>query len=312
MLVHLARTHLVSEAFCVATQRHLASTHPLNLLLMPHFEGDVFINELAALVIMGSEHFGDIILAAPIGAITTTAANARLDWDFYARMPPVDFANRGVADATALPEYPFRDDALLVWDAILAWTTDYVSVYYASDHDVTADTELAAWSTELSAVGKVKGFRPILDRAQLAEVLAMIVFTASAQHAAVNYPQKQLMTYAPFYAGVMAAPGPDAIVGATEQDWLDLLPGVFGSLVQLYFLSVLGSVYYRRLGEYRTNTFPYPSTLTDPRVVAANGPLQRFQAALERVEQVIGTRNAERTHPYEFLLPSKIPASTNI
>lgn len=45
MFVHLAQTHLVSEAFCLATQRTLAPSHPLHVLLAPHFEGTLFINE---------------------------------------------------------------------------------------------------------------------------------------------------------------------------------------------------------------------------------------------------------------------------
>ena len=120
-----------------------------------------------------------------------------LAFDFYKQMPPTEFASRGVSDPNVLPEYPYRDDALLIWQALLDWATNYVGVYYLSDADVTGDTELAAWTTEIASSGKILGFKPITSRGQLAQVVAMIMFTASAQHAAVNFPQSQFMIYQP-------------------------------------------------------------------------------------------------------------------
>lgn len=309
MIVHLGTTHLVSEAFCLATHRHLATNHPLNVLLAPHFEGDLFINELAALIIMSKDTFGDIILAAPISDLQAGAGKARLEWDFYAKMPRAEFADRGVDDTTALPDYPYRDDSLLIWDAIHDWVSDYIGVYYRKDSDVTADTELRAWAGELISTGKVNGFRTITSRDQLIDVVTMIVFTASAQHAAVNYPQADLMTYAPFSAGLTSTPPPTSATGHSEADWLKQLPPVFAGLAQMYFLNLLGGVFYRPLGDYRKNDFPYAPALTDPRI---SNPLKSFQSALSGVETKIDGRNGSRPEPYDYLLPSHIPTSTNI
>ncbi len=78
MFVHLGRTHLVSEAFAMATQRQLATAHPLNRLLSPHLEGAMFINEFATLIIMAPLTTGDVILTAPIERCSTNAA--AIDW----------------------------------------------------------------------------------------------------------------------------------------------------------------------------------------------------------------------------------------
>ena len=309
MFVHLGHTHLVSEAFCVATHRCLAPTHPLNVLLRPHFEGDIWINLLAALIILTPGTFGDLVLGPPIALQQQSAVNARLAFDFYANMPPSDFKSRGIDDIQALPDYPYRDDALLNWNAISKWVSEYISVYYTSDQDVIADRELTAWVSELANSGRIKGFKTITSRAQLTSVIAMVIFTASAQHAAVNFPQKEMMTYAPLFSGYNSSPPPTKTSGATQADWLNQQPGPFVSMVNMYFLSILGSTYYRPLGEYRANRFPYPNTLTDPRV---SGPLQRFRSHLAAVEQTIQQRNFQRTRPYTVLLPSKIPSSTNI
>lgn len=311
MLAHLGRAHLVSEVFAVATQRTLAPNHPLNVLLVPHFEGDIFINFLAAVIILPPNLFADVILAAPLSDIKETVGKDRLAWDFYEHFPRKDFANRGVDNAAGL-EYPYRDDALLIWDAIHAWVDEYVRAYYATDADVAGDAELAAWADEIIHIGKLKGFRRLTSVAGLVDAVTMAAYTASAYHASVNFPQAHLMTYAPFAAGINSAPPPAATSGHTRADWIKMLPGVFSALAQFYFLHQLATVYYRPLGDYRTNVFPFPPAITDPKVAGPGGPLDRFKAALERAQAEIERRNTVRSQPYEYLLPSNIPTSTNI
>ena len=54
-------------------------------------------------------------------------------------------------DTSRLPDYPYRDDALLIWGAISQWVEDYVNHYYSSDAAVQGDTELQNWVAELVA-----------------------------------------------------------------------------------------------------------------------------------------------------------------
>ena len=309
MFTHLGRTHLVSEACCVATHRCLPSSHPLHALLVPHFEGDLWVNLLAALIIMSPGTFGDIILGPPLQALQEGAVRDRLAFDFEASMPPAELRKRGLDDRQALPEHPYRDDALLLWDAIKAWVSDYIAVYYPGDSDVRNDRELAAWANELVTRGRLQGFKPIVTRQQLIDVVAMVVFTASAQHAAVNFPQRDEMSYAPLFAGNSPAPAPNRTTGWTEADWLRQLPGPVAAATQVHFLSMLGGIRYRLLGEYRHNRFPHGPVLKDPRVQA---PLARFRARLVDIEREIEARNAHRLRPYLHLLPSRIPCSTHI
>jgi arachidonate 15-lipoxygenase len=312
LFVHLARTHLVIEAFAVATQRQLAAEHPLNVLLLPHFEGTLFINNAAAGSLIAAGGPIDMIFAGSIASTQQTASADRLAFDFYAHMLPTDLKLRGVDDTTALPDYPYRDDALLVWTAIHDWVDDYVRVYYSSDADVTGDYELAAWTKELQSLGKIKGFTTITTRAQLVDVATMIVFTASAQHAAVNFPQRTLMSYAPAITGAAWAGGPASAPPASESDWLKLMPPIPQAQQQLNTLWLLGSVHYRPLGDYRENHWPYPEWFRDSRITQKGGPLQRFQAALRVVDAQIDQRNLQRAVVYDYLKPSLIPTSINI
>ena len=312
LFTHLARTHLVIEAFAVATHRHLAEVHPVWALLVPHFEGTLFINEAAATSLIAANGPIDHIFAGTIVSSQLAAVDARLAFDFYGKMPHADFAARGVGVDSALADYPYRDDALLVWDAIHEWARQYVDLYYAHDADVVADTELAAWAACLAGEAKIKGFGAIATRAQLAEVCAMVMFTASAQHAAVNFPQKDIMAFAPAVTGAGWQAAPNGQRGHDKAGWLAMMPPMALALEQLNVLELLGSVHYRPLGDYRSNAFPYPLWFQDPRVTGAEGPLAWFQAALQGVEAEIVARNAQRMQPYPYLQPSLIPTSINI
>ena len=312
MFVHLGRTHLMSEAFAMATQRQLAVSHPLNRLLAPHLEGAMFINEAASLIIMAPLTTGDVILAAPIETLQSACGRDRLAYDFYANMLPNDLKARGVDNTDQLPDYPYRDDALLIWNAIDQWVGEYVAVYYATDSDVTGDYELQAWATELRVSGKIKGFTAIATRSQLVSVITAIIFNASAQHAAVNFPQSSIMTYAPFSAGAGGAAAPAVAAGQTEASWSQMLPSTLAAREQILLFHILGGVYYRMLGEYRDNAFPYAPVLLDPAIAGPGGPLARFRSSLAGIESTIRQRNLARTRPYEYLLPSRIPSSTNI
>jgi arachidonate 15-lipoxygenase len=309
MYTHLGRTHLFTEAFALATHRQLATTHPLYALLLPHFEGTFAINDRAATEICAPKMFAEILIAPQLTDTVTAVAIDRLNFDFYENMFPNDLRARGVDDARALPDYPFRDDGLLLWQAIADWVTEYVGLYYRSDRDVTNDTELAAWADDIAKNGQVKGFIRITSLTQLVQVVTAVIFNASVQHAAVNFPQKTLMTYVPSTSGTLAAQAPAGIQGQSEATWKRMLPPPLVTVAQVLFLSVLGSVYYKPLGQYRSATSPVGSAFTDSRVTA---PLQRFQAKLQTIESTVQARNQSRATPYTTLLPSLIPASTNI
>lgn len=90
--------------------------------------------------------------------------------------------------------YPYRDDAVRIWDAIVNYVTEFIGEFYASDSDVLRDVTLQGWALEIVTKGGVQDFGEpsyphIRTRESLIDSLAMVIFTASAQHAAVNFPQ---------------------------------------------------------------------------------------------------------------------------
>ena len=306
---HLGRTHLFIEPFIIATHNQLSPTHPLFVLLTPHFEGTLAINDAASRKLIVSRGLVDALSASSADQARVFAVKAAQSYQLNVNTStlPQTLARRGVDDTSRLPDYPYRDDALLIWGAISQWVEDYVNHYYSSDAAVQGDTELQNWVAELVAhdggrLNNVGAANRISTRAQLVELVTLICFTASAQHAAVNYPQGAIMTYTPAMSLAGYSPLPVTQEGSSEGDFLKFLPPLESAKLQLDILYLLGSVYYTRLGDYGDDYF------TDPVI---QNHLTKFQQELIKIEEEINERNKTRT-PYEFLLPSKIPQSINI
>ncbi|MEH2089424.1 lipoxygenase family protein [Nostoc sp.] len=306
-VTHLARTHLLIGVFAIATARQLPLTHPLRILLHPHFDSTLAINDAAQRILIAPGGGVDRLLSSSIDNSRVLAVLGLQSYGFNSAILPKQFQQRGVDDPNLLPVYPYRDDALLVWDTIHQWVADYLNLYYTTDEDIQKDTALQAWAAEISAYdgGRIPDFGEdgsIKTRNYLIDATTLIIFTASAQHAAVNFPQKDFMSYAAAIPMAGYLPASTLKREVTEQDYLNLLPPLDQAQRQYNLLSLLGSVYYNKLGDYQQGYF------TDQKVKPL---LKAFQSNLQEVEDTIKQRNLHRP-PYEYLLPSKIPQSINI
>lgn len=303
---HFARTHLLMEAFVCASYRTLADTHPLLRLLRCHFEGTAFINSTSLTQLLCEGGTIDRLTAPPIAATRAFAASSLVgNFSFDAAMPDVELAERGVVSETSPLSFPYRDDALFLWKAIIQWVHSYLSVFYRNDHDICEDCELQAWGREVVWSGRIAGFGETTDggfktREYLTRVVAMIIFTASVQHAAVNFPQATHMQFAPAM--------PLAAFGTVDQGLLSMMPSIKHAEEQLCAAEMLGVVRYTRLGEYGT-ALEFGGETVD-------FALKRFQERLQDLQKRIEDRNQREKfdglHAYDFLAPSKIPQSINV
>lgn len=303
-ITHLGRTHLTVEPFALAAHRRLAPGHPLKVLLAPHFDGTFAINHLARTKLISVGGVVDHLLAGTISATIGLVATGVQNQLFHDRMPPAEFAARGTADTGLLPNYPYRDDALLHWAAIREWVATYLRCFYRSDAEVAADPEVSGWLAEVAAPtgGRLNGVTPARTLAELVDVTALVVFTASTQHAAVNFPQYDVMSYVPAMPLAGYAPAPTAKRGATEADYLAHLPPRDQAILQMNTGYMLGDVHYTRLGDYGAGYFG------EPRLDELAG---RFAHRMTEIEATIHDRNTRR-RPYPFLVPSGVPQSINI
>lgn len=307
LVTHLARTHLFLEPFVVATHRQLAKNHPLYFLLTPHFDGTLAINEAAHRFLIADKGPVDKLTGAQIQDSQRIAVQAVQTYSFNDQMLPKALQVRGVDDLETFPVYPYRDDSLLYWKVIHQWVGDYIGIYYKSNRDVLEDAELEAWHRELvsHSGGRISGFgqqEGIKTIEALVDALTLIVFTASVQHAAVNFPQYDLMSYTPNIPLAGYAPAPIRKQGLTREHFLEMLPPIDMAELQMVLGYLLGSVHHTRLGEYGSDHFP------DKRVKA---PLKAFKERLASIGEIIEQRNLTR-RPYNFLRPTGIPQSVNI
>lgn len=314
LISHLGRTHLVVEAFVVPTN-NLPDNHALKCLLKPHLEGTVFINYGAHTLLVAPGGTVDSLLGSSIGADQSLTAQATQSYlfNFNDIAFPKTLENRGVTDTTKLPTYPYRDDGLLIWNAIESWVTDYFQLFYSSDAEVVNDQNLQNWASTLVSHegGRLQNFGDdgqgqIKTVNYLVQVVSTVIFIASAQHAAVNFPQKEFMMYSPAFPLARYLPAPTNT--QKRQSFIEGLPSLDKAQDQINTLYLLGSVYYTRLGYYSESAFP-DQTKVQP-------ALDKFHTNLNAITEEITQRNnapdTDRLIAYEFLLPAKIPQSINI
>ena len=302
LVSHLGRTHLYVEPFVVATGRNLPLDHPVAKLLWPHFEGTLFINFAALFTLINEGGPVDKLLSGTIESDLKVTANGVTGYPFNDAFLPKNFADRGV---DTLKHYAYRDDALLYWKAIHGWVSGYLEKTYNPPGGLAGDANLQEWYRDLVSEngGRVKGFGlngGFDDRNYLIDTLTLLIFTSSVQHAAVNFPQFDLMSYCPNVplAAFSQFPGCDA----DAQDYLNILPPIDRSRLQLQVLYLLGTVHYTEIGQYADGYFDAD---------VASGPLKRFQRSIGEIGSTIQNRNINR-RPYQTLMPQAIPQSINI
>jgi arachidonate 15-lipoxygenase len=306
-VTHLGRTHLFLSPFALAMHRQLVTSHPIYQLLHPHFEGTFFINNGAQSMLMAPKGGVDGTLAVTIDCARVCAITGVLTYGFNDAMLPDQLHKRGVDNSQSLPLYPYRDDAMLLWEAIREWVSDYIGIYYSDDTAVRSDDALQAWAKELQAFdgGRVPNFGEngtIQTRDYLIRALTLIIYTASAQHAAVNFPQGDQMMYVP---GVPMAAYVhfDGTSPVSEATYFEQLPPLKQAEAQLELCYTLGNIIHTQLGKYEKDWFKNADVLAK---------LAIFQKRLSEIETIIDGRNKQRPYPYEYLKPSRIPQSINI
>ncbi|HXK19872.1 MAG TPA: lipoxygenase family protein [Polyangiaceae bacterium] len=307
VLAHLGFTHLLGEAVLLSTVRNLAATHPVAVLLRRHFEGTQAINKLAVELLIQPGRAVEYLIGSELKSTWAWLAEQRCKFSFRDNYLPRRLAAAGTDGVARLVHYPYRDDGLLVWNAIAEWVAELVTAYYSSDAELRGDGELQRWAGELAApdAGRIHDFGAtpgqLETRQDLIEILTMIIWTAGPQHAAVNFAQKDHQAFLPAnpLAGYTEEPRG---TGHTEADWLANLPPPDVAVQQFCIMTFLGSNRYGALGDYGND-------FKSSKLASAH---DRFRTALLAIEREIVQRNQRRVQPYQYLRPSLIPNSTNV
>ncbi|MCK5881507.1 MAG: hypothetical protein KAG18_06490, partial [Sinobacterium sp.] len=323
-VAHLGACHLVIDPMVIAANRQLHEDHPLLVLLKPHFRYTLQINNGAihSLIVPGG--VVSSVVSSSIEGSAKMIIDAHAKWQFDEQIPTRLFKERGLEN-THLPSFPFREDTLDIWSATHEYVNEYLTLYYGSNAETAKqamldDKELQHWVNEMvnTRCAATKGLNGLTQTGDdkmpvsldnfdyFVDIIALIIYTASAQHASVNYAQYPLMTYIPSVSGTLYKPAPNKTENLTADDFIQWLPPLDVALYQLSFGLLLSSVQYDTLGYYDKKKSQY---FKDNKAQAV---VNKFQQQLAKVEQKIGQRNQQRPFAYPFQLPSKIPNSISI
>ena len=312
MKSHLHDTHLVMEAMAVAMYRNLPLSHPVAKLLNEHFHSMLHQGWFARTALMSSGQVVDTSLGTGLAGAWKIVENAHRQWRFDHAGLEQDLGVQGRNMADAAIVYPYRDDARDVLAAIAGFVGPYLAGAYpggtaAADHSVASDTTLQGWIAEAGDPqrGNLQGLSAPTTLAALTAMASQIIFTCTAQHSALNYPQYDYfgqITNMP--AALWHEPHLDAAGNAP--DFLSLLPKKQLAVGQIDLAFQLSNLQYDKIGDYA------------PRFATAlAGSLDAFRNALNDAEARITARDAARraTLPalhYPYLMPSLILQSISI
>ncbi|KAI4367851.1 hypothetical protein MLD38_016475 [Melastoma candidum] len=210
IISHWLLTHAVIEPFIIAANRQLSVLHPIYKLLYPHFRDTLNLNAFARVIVINAGGVLESTLYSNKYSMEMSSAIYK-DWIFTEQALPTDLINRGMAipDAKSprglrlvIEDYPYAVDGLEIWFAIKTWVEEYCSYYYDADESVQNDMELQVWWKELREQGhgdkKDELWWPKMHTVRdLKDICTIMIWVASALHAAVNFGQYHYGGYMP-------------------------------------------------------------------------------------------------------------------
>uniref|UniRef100_A0A8C4PT81 Lipoxygenase domain-containing protein n=1 Tax=Equus asinus TaxID=9793 RepID=A0A8C4PT81_EQUAS len=309
-ITHLLCTHLVSEVFGIAMYRQLPAVHPIFKLLVAHVRFTIAINTKAREQLICEYGLFDKANATGGGGHVQMVQKAMRDLTYPSLCFPEAIKARGMDSTEDIPYYFYRDDGLLVWEAIKTFTADVVNIYYESDQVVVEDQELQDFVKDVYVYGmrgkKASGFpKSLKSREQLCEYLTVVIFTASAQHAAVNFGQYDWCSWIPNAPPTMRAPPPTAKGIVTIEQIVDTLPDRGRSC---WHLGAVWALSQFQENELYLGMYPEEHFIEKP----VKEAMARFRKNLDAIVSVIAERNKNKKLPYYYLSPDRIPNSVAI
>ncbi|KAK2636726.1 hypothetical protein Ddye_031518 [Dipteronia dyeriana] len=333
---HWLRTHASMEPYIIAAHRHLSSMHPIFVLLHPHMRYTLEINALARQSLING---GGIIEASFFPgkyAMEVSSAAYKSMWRFDKEALPADLIRRGLAvEDPSMPcglklvieDYPYASDGLLIWSAIKEWVESYVEHFYSEPNSVKSDVELQAWWSDVKNKGhynkRNEPWWPKLNtKEDLSGIVTIMIWTASGQHAAINFGQYPFGGYVPNRPTLMRKliprehePGFEKFISNPQHTFLSSLPTQLQATKVMAVQDTLST--HSADEEYLGQVNRLHSHWTNDPIVLEI--FNKFSAKLEEIENTINKRNKDARlkarcgagiPPYELLLPTSGPGVT--
>ncbi|XP_071838206.1 arachidonate 12-lipoxygenase, 12R-type-like [Apostichopus japonicus] len=309
---HLGFTHLIMEPICLATNWSLSRSHPIFRLLAPHFLYLLAINNRGLDLLTAKGGWVDKCMTIGTDGMFEIISRELKIWrmDVQGTLPN-DLKERGVDDPEALPQYYYRDDALLIYNAIHKYVTEVVNGFYENADKVKSDNEVQEWARCLSdphekngvGIPGVHGGGKLETIEEVVCLCTSIIFIGSVAHAASNFSQYDDYGYPANYPAFLYGSPIRDKKPRTSADVSKLLPREDICMDTLLITRLLSTRSTKSLGEFEVQF------LFDPKSEAA---AKEFRQELKSIGQQIELRNMKIGRPYNYLHPGEIPNSISI
>ncbi|XP_062373165.1 arachidonate 12-lipoxygenase, 12R-type-like [Sardina pilchardus] len=298
---HLLRTHLLAEAYIIATLRNLPSAHPIYKLLIPHMRFTLYANTLGREKLISEKGAISMYTSTGSTGMVEVMKKAMDDLKYSSLCLPEDIRERGL---DKVPKFYYRDDGLLVWGALSKYVEAVVAVFYPSVKEVLEDEELQHWISDIYKHGFLeKASTGIPDSfkstEEVAKFITMVIFTMTAQHSALNNGNFHFGGWLPNSPNSLQPEVPESKDGITEADLLNTLPDINTSvwgMASAWISSKKGGDFVC-LGQHSEQYF------SEPEVVSLTDQLKED---LKKITEKIKKRNKDNKWPNTYLDPKKV------
>lgn len=178
---HLAATHEVVQIAWMAAIRSISTQHPVYGIVERLMYQVFGVQPTAEKLLFAEGATVDRIFGVTGRAAQdfTTSLYLNGSGAFQSNYFLENLRKRGLVDSAAGPKlrnFPFYEDALVVYTSIEKFFTAFVGAYYKTDADVKADSEIQAWAKEANGDAKAIDFPTSIDtKASLVAILTHLV-----------------------------------------------------------------------------------------------------------------------------------------
>ncbi|XP_036066676.1 arachidonate 12-lipoxygenase, 12R-type isoform X1 [Oryzias melastigma] len=304
---HLLRTHLLAEVFAVALKRNLPRVHPVYKLLVRHTRHTLQINFLARHILISEEGVFNKFAASGGEGLPHLIGKFLSNLTYKSLCIPDDIEDRGLKD---VKNFYYKEDGLNLWNIMHSFVTKILGYYYTDDGVVQKDDELQNWIKEIFEHGFLKKEETGIPQkfttvSELVKFVTMVMFTCSAQHAAVNSGQYDFYGWMPNGPSTMQEPPPTKKGEVTKARIMGALPDARTTAFNMGTVWALSTPPSdaKFLPDFKEEYF------------TEDGPceeIQTFKSQLQDLSNNITKRNKTIELPYTYLDPACVEWSVDI
>lgn len=288
LINHVVESHLWMDPIVISTDFYLHKKHPIHNLLYSHLKGNFAINKLAYLLLLKPKAFFDQFSQYTNSGTCKILKKGFEEFTINKKILPKDIKIRGVEN---IKYYPYRDDALLIWEALSNYVENYLDLFYTTENEISSDEYLNKWRRN------VEQELNISSDVSLPILLTTILFNIYDH----NIHQNSLLEHYtnPFIATPLLGNVPQNKNEITEAFLFESHADV-KSKIGLAFLIKIITAQTEVFSAEKFNSLPL------------NKPANDLQESFARIENTILNRNKNRIKPYTSVLPSKVDNSIKI